>query len=160
MWVPILFSCNFIHLGLKLDWAIQNEGCRSKNRSEKLKWIWKNDSETRFFLDLQTCFCTNFTEIDAAPKRIKLQRSAWWQIEAFKVLSNSYKKIHLLGKDNIINHWRKVLLFFESRSKSLSSELKSEQANEQMNAVERVSEPIQSWLSLYLRWKEELYQKS
>ena len=47
-----------------------------------------------------------------------------------------------------------MLLFFESRSKSLSSELKSEQANEQMNAVERVSEPIQSWLSLYLRWKD------
>ena len=39
----------------------------------------------RFFLDLQTCFCTNFMEIDAAPKRIKLQRSAWWQIEAFFV---------------------------------------------------------------------------
>ena len=50
-----------------------------KNSNEYQKTILK----IRFFLDLQTCFCATFTQIDAAPKRIKLQRSAWWQIEAF-----------------------------------------------------------------------------
>ena len=83
MWVPSPISWRFVHLGLVPNWGIQNESCRSKNMGKKLCWMIKNDSEKKFFSNLQTCFCTSFTSIDTAPKRIKLQRSAWWQIEAF-----------------------------------------------------------------------------
>ena len=34
----------------------------------------------KFILNLRTYFCTTFTQIDAAPKQMKLQRSALWQI--------------------------------------------------------------------------------
>ena len=61
----------------KIEVAEANIELKSSNKYQKT--ILK----IKFFLDLQTCFCTTFTQIDAAPKRIKLQRSAWWQIEAF-----------------------------------------------------------------------------
>ena len=47
-----------------------------------VKWQ-KSNLEKGFFSNLQTSFCTSFTEIDTAPKGIKLQRSAWSQIKAF-----------------------------------------------------------------------------
>ena len=55
-----LFSCSFIHLELKHDWAIQNEGCRGKNRTEMLKWILKNDSENPIFSRFANLFLHNF----------------------------------------------------------------------------------------------------
>ena len=50
--------------------------------ADTVKYRW-NKIFVRKLKDLQIYICTSLTLIDAARKQIKLQRSAWWQIEAF-----------------------------------------------------------------------------
>ena len=57
-----------------LAWNDSNEGALSNDGIPVF---------SRFFLDLQTYLWTSFTPIDAAPERMKPQRSAWRQIKAF-----------------------------------------------------------------------------
>ena len=58
--VPNPFSWRFVHLGLELDWGIQNESCRSKNIGKKLCWMIKNDSEKRLFFKFANQFLHSF----------------------------------------------------------------------------------------------------